>query len=72
VVQASSGRDVAFAKPTVTFGVIKSADRTLGGPCDWVGPEALRPIDLVIDGAAAPKAAVIPIALRYCMTDPLA
>jgi hypothetical protein len=41
-----------------------AADRTLGGLCDWVEAEAPRPVDLVVDGAAALKAAVIPIVLH--------
>ena len=49
-----------------------SADRTLGGLCDWVEAEAPRPVDLAVDGAAALKAAVIPVVLHYATSDPLA
>ena len=48
-----------------------AADRTLGGLCDWVVAEAPRPVDLPVDGAAALKAAVIPILLNYASVDPL-
>jgi hypothetical protein len=49
-----------------------AADRTLGGLCDWLEPEAPRPVDLPVDGAAILKAAVIPIVLHYSAADPLA
>ena len=50
---------------------VLAADRTLGGLCDWVVAEAPRPVDLPVDGAAALKAAVIPILLNYASVDPL-
>jgi hypothetical protein len=48
------------------------ADRTLGGLCDWVEPEAPASVDLPIEGAAALKAAVITVVLHYTTTGPLA
>jgi hypothetical protein len=53
-------------------GTSLAADRTLAGLCDWAEAEAPRPIDLAIDGAAALKAAVIPIVLHYSTSDSLA
>ena len=64
MVQAGIGRDAAFDALLVGVGTTLSADRTLGGLCDWVDAEALRPVDLAIDGAAALKAAVIPVVLH--------
>jgi hypothetical protein len=66
------GRDVAFATLVGAVGAVLSADRTLGGLCDWLEPEAPRPVDLPVDGAAILKAAVIPIVLHYSAADPLA
>ena len=40
------------------IGTALEADRTLGGLCDWVEPEAPASVDLPIEGAAALKAAV--------------
>ena len=65
-------RDTVFAKLLGDVGAVLSADRMLGGLCDWLEPEAPRPIDLPIDGAAALKAAVISIVLHYATSDPLA
>ena len=72
VVQAGSGRDTAFDALAAGVGTALAADRTLGGLCDWVEAEAPRPVDLAIEGAAALKAAVIPIVLHYSTSDPLA
>jgi hypothetical protein len=72
VVQAGSGRDIAFDELAAGVGTALSADRTLGGLCDWVEAEAPRPVDLAIDGAAPLKAAVIPIVMHYASDDPLA
>jgi hypothetical protein len=72
VVQAGTDRDAAFDALATGVGIVLSADRTLGGLCDWVEAEAPRPVDLAIDGAATLKAAVIPIVLHYSTSDPLA
>jgi hypothetical protein len=71
VVQSGIGRDTAFDSLAASVGAALAADRTLGGLCDWVEAEAPRPVDLAIDGAAAVKAAVIPIVLHYAGDDPL-
>jgi hypothetical protein len=70
VVQGND-RDATFDALTASIGAVLAADRTLGGLCDWVEAEAPRPVDLPIDGAAALKAAVIPIVLHYASADPL-
>ena len=71
VVQTGTGRDAAFVALAAGVGTLLSADRTLGGLCDWVEAEAPRPVDLAVDGAATLKAAVIPIVLHYASADPL-
>ena len=53
-------------------GVALEADRTLGGLCDWIEPEAPASVDLPIEGAAALKAAIITVVLHYTTTGPLA
>ncbi len=72
VVQASTGRASAFDDLIASIGTALEADRTLGGVCDWVEPEAPASVDLPIEGAAALKAAVITVVLHYTTTDPLA
>jgi hypothetical protein len=72
VVQAGTGRDIAFDALASGIGAALAAERTLGGLCDWAEAEAPRPVDLAVDGAATLKAAVIPIVLHYSTSDPLA
>ena len=71
VVQGAA-RDAAFDALTASIGAAVAADRTLGGLCDWVEPEAPASVDLPIEGAAALKAAVITVVLHYTTTGPLA
>jgi hypothetical protein len=70
-VAQGADRDAAFDTLCASIGVALAADRTLGGLCDWVEPEAPRPVDLPIEGAASLKAAVIPVVLHYSTADPL-
>ena len=71
VIQAGIGRDALFDGLTASIGAVLAADRTLGGLCDWIEPEAPEPVDLPIEGAAALKAAVITVVLHYATPDPL-
>lgn len=72
VVQAGTGRASVFDNLIAAIGAALEADRTLGGLCDWVEPEAPASVDLPVDGAPALKAAVIPVVLHYSTADPLA
>jgi hypothetical protein len=72
VVQAGTGRASAFDDLIAAIGAALEADRTLGGLCDWVEPEAPASVDLPVEGAAALKAAVIAVVLHYTTTGPLA
>lgn len=72
VVQAGSGRASAFDDLIAAIGFALEADRTLGGVCDWVEPEAPASVDLPIEGAATLKAAVITVVLHYSTLGPLA
>lgn len=72
VVQAPNGRASVFDTLIAAICIALEADRTLGGLCDWVEPEAPASVDLPIEGAAALKAAVITVVLHYTTTGPLA
>jgi len=72
VVQAGTGRASTFDTLIAVIGTALEADRTLGGLCDWVEPEAPASVDLPIEGAATLKAAVITVVLHYTSTGPLA
>ena len=73
VVQAGdpATRDAALDTLLASIGTVLAANRTLGGLCDWVEPEAPKPVDLPIEGAAALKAAVVPVVLTYATADPI-
>jgi hypothetical protein len=72
VVQAPNGRASAFDTLIAAIGTALESDRTLGGLCDWIEPEAPASVDLPIEGAAALKAAVITVVLHYSTNGPLA
>ena len=72
VVQAGTSRASAFDTLIAAIGAALDADRTLGGICDWIEPEAPATVDLPIEGAATLKAAVITVVLHYTTTGPLA
>lgn len=72
VVQAGTSRTSAFDDLIVAIGTALEAERTLGGLCDWVEPEAPATVDLPVEGAAALKAALITVVLHYTTTGPLA
>jgi hypothetical protein len=72
VVQAPNGRATAFDTLIAAIGAALETDRTLGGLCDWIEPEAPASVDLPIHGATALKAAVITVVLHYTTTGPLA
>ncbi len=63
--------DAALDTLLASIGTAFAADRTLGGLCDWVEPEAPKPVDLPIEGATALKAAVVPVILTYATVDRL-
>ncbi|MBB1492521.1 acyl-CoA transferase [Paracoccus sp. MC1854] len=72
VVQAGTGRASALDDLIASIGTALEADRTLGGLCDWIEPDAPASVDLPVEGAAALKAAVIAVVLHYTTTGPLA
>ena len=64
-------RDAAFDVLLAELAIVITADRTLGGLCDWVEAEAPQPVDLPVEGAEALKAAIVPIVLTYTTADPV-
>lgn len=48
-----------------------SADRTLGGACEWAQPLAARRVELNIEGAAPIVGMLVPVTLHYQTSDPL-
>ena len=71
IVQSATDRDTIFDALTAQIGEVIAADRTLGGLCDWVEPEAPEPVDLPVEGGSSLKAAVLPVILHYATADPL-
>ncbi len=72
IVHVQNDRAVAFDMLVEALGLVLGTDQTLGGLCDWIEPEAPAPVDLPVAGGIAYKAAVIPVALHYTTTGPLA
>ena len=72
VVKAGTGRASAFDTLIAAIGTTLEIDRTLGGLCDWVEPEAPASVDLPSEGAAALKAAIVTVVLHYTTNGPLA
>jgi len=66
-----AARAAAFDTLEQNIGTVITANRTLGGLCDWVEASAPKPVDLPIEGAEALKAAIIEITLIYTTADPL-
>jgi len=64
-------RATSFDTLLQAIGTALAADRTLGGLCDWVEVQAPQPVDMPVEGAAALKAAIIPVILTYSTADPL-
>jgi hypothetical protein len=71
VVVQGPDRDTMFDSLCQRIAAALAADRTLGGACDWAESEAPRPEDIAVEGAAALKAAVVPVLLHYTTADPL-
>jgi hypothetical protein len=71
IVQSAAHRDGVFDALTAQIGAVISADRTLGGLCDWVEPEAPESVDLPVEGGSSLKAAVVLVVLHYATADPL-
>ena len=53
IVQSTAQRNSLFDALTAQIGAVICSDRTLGGLCDWVEPEAPEPVDLPVEGGAS-------------------
>ena len=71
IVQAPENRATAFDILIASTGAVLTVDRSLGGLCDWVEPEAPASVDLPVEGAVALKAAVVAVILHYSTSNPL-
>ena len=71
IVQGANDRATAFDTLMLAIGTALTADRTLGGLCDWVEAEAPASVDLPVEGAVSLKAAVVTVVLHYTTADPL-
>lgn len=71
VTGSDATRDTIFDALVQAVGAAITADRSLGGLCDWVDATAPAPLDLAIEGAAPMKAATIPVALFYVTGSPV-
>ena len=67
-----AARDALFDTIKQAVGSALSADRTLGGMCDYVLGEAPAPVELEAPGTESMKAATIGVILTYGSSDPLA
>lgn len=54
------------------IGAALAADRTLGGAVMWVEPQAPVPVEVPVDGGLGIVATIVPVALHYTTTGPLA
>lgn len=70
-VRTEEHRDAAFDAVKVAIGRLITANRTLGGLCDWIEAEAPAQTDLPLPAAEGIKAAIITVVLHYTTTDPL-
>jgi len=66
-----AARAAAFDTLVQAISAVITANRTLGGLCDWVEAAAPKPVVLPVEGGEALKTAVIDITLIYTTTDPL-
>ena len=71
IVQAPENRATAFDILIASTGAVLTVDRSLGGLCDLVEPEAPASVDLPVEGAVALKAAVVAVILHYSTSNPL-
>jgi hypothetical protein len=71
-VQRKIGREGLIDALKAQIGSIVTADRTLGGLCDWIEATAPQAAAFTIDGAAPMLSHRIEIMIVYVTLDPLA
>jgi hypothetical protein len=60
-----AARDAALDDLLAAIGAAIAADRTLGGAVEWAGPSAPRFEDIVVEGAAASRAALVTVTVAF-------
>jgi hypothetical protein len=71
IVQSSTDRNALLDAIIGQIGAVIAVDRTLGGLCDWIEPEAPEPVDLPVEGGASLKAAIVVVVLHYTAANSL-
>jgi len=63
--------DYLFDQLRSAIGAVIASDRTLGGLCDWMEPQAPRINHLPMPGVGKTKMATIRVVVTYATSDPL-
>lgn len=71
-IQRKTGREGLIDALKAQIGAIVTADRTLGGLCDWIEATAPQAAAFIIDGAAPLLSHRIEVMIVYVTLDPLA
>ena len=71
IVQSTTDRNALLDAIVGQIGAVIAVDRTLGGLCDWIEPEAPEPVDLPVEGGASLKAAIVVVVLHYTAANSL-
>ena len=71
IVQSTTDRNALLDAIIGQIGAVIAVDRTLGGLCDWIEPEAPEPVDLPVEGGASLKAAIVVVVLHYTAANSL-
>jgi hypothetical protein len=66
-----AGRSAALDTMLRAIGQALAADRTLGGLCDWIEPQAPVFEDIEAEGTAVWRAAILAVVATYATSDPL-
>lgn len=70
-VQSESDREGLMDAILMAVAAALAVDRSLGGLCDWVEPEAPAPSDVPVEAGAPFRGVTVAIVLAYSTTDPL-
>lgn len=71
-VQKAKGREAVIDAAKTALGAAITADRYLGGTCDWIEAGAPETAAFALEGAAPMLSQRIPLTIVYVTTDPLA
>jgi hypothetical protein len=71
LMQVKTAQDTAFDNLCVAIGARITANRTLGGLCDWIEGAAPVPVELTLEGGEPMKAAIVSVMLIYKTAQPL-